>query len=279
MKIPLLLNAVSAVLCTAFSLDAGERRDPRVRTYVDPVRIVWTSPAAEEYHAVHPQVTNADILLSPRQGQVPEGLFWSGSGCTLKSVAALPAGLLLDFGRELHGSVELQLGAPSTKGMQVRIRLGESVAEAMSLAGENGRGLDTVRDYWGAMLDMGATSFWEDFRIAWTNGAFRIDELPVVGKRDIHGDCGQFCYKGFRHSLCHGWASGPAAWCIDRVLGIRVVERGAKAVLVRPDLGGLDWAEGALPVPQGLVKVRAERRADGTLEVSVQAPEGVRVIR
>jgi hypothetical protein len=47
--------------------------------------------------------------------------------------------------------------------------------------------------------------------VAWTNNAFRIDELPVAGKKDIHGDYGEFCYKGFRHSLCHGWSSGPAA--------------------------------------------------------------------
>jgi hypothetical protein len=32
--------------------------------------------------------------------------------------------------------------------------------EAMSAAGEHQRALDTVRDYWGGMIDMGATSFW-----------------------------------------------------------------------------------------------------------------------
>lgn len=560
--------------------------DPRVRTYVNPIRIVWTSPTSEEYHAVHPQVADADILLSPRHGQVPEGMFWDGSGCTLKSVAALPAGLLVDFGQELHGGLEMEFGAASDRGMKLRVRLGESVAEAMSelgergsqndhalrdavievpacgsiefgpsgfrfaridlvttgqvrleairavsllrplvrlgsfrcsdqrvndvwetavrtlhlcaqtriwdgikrdrlvwmgdlypevrtllsvfgteegaavlretldymvattpptrgmnmgdpysmwfvrcfreywfrsgddaylarhakylsatcvrlaalvgpdgrlterlvhpfldwptkhnvpatwaglqglmclvmregsemlfaagegdsarvcetalerlrryvpstygskqaaallalsglanaedmyraelgrngcegvstfygyymleamsLAGENRRGLDTLRDYWGAMLDMGATSFWEDFRICWTNNAFRIDELPVAGKRDIHGDYGEFCYRGFRHSLCHGWAGGPAAWCIDRVLGVSMLEKGGKKVRVRPDLGGLDWAEGTFPVPGGVIKVHAERKADGTPSVSVQAPAGVEIIR
>lgn len=57
-----------------------------------------------------------------------------------------------------------------------------------------------MRDYWGAMLDVGATSFWENFDIAWTNNCFRIDEMPVAGKTDIHGDYGEFCYPGFRHS-------------------------------------------------------------------------------
>jgi len=47
--------------------------------------------------------------------------------------------------------------------------------------------------------------------LAWTKDATRIDELVPEGKKDIHGDCGAYCYEGFRHSLCHGWASGPTA--------------------------------------------------------------------
>ena len=58
------------------------------------------------------------------------------------------------------------------------------------------------------MLDLGATTFWEDFDIAWAQNAGGIDEFPVKGKVDIHGDFGAFCYKGYRHSLCHGWSSG-----------------------------------------------------------------------
>ena len=157
---------------------------------------------------------------------------------------------------------------------------GYYMLEAMSLAGEGRRALDTVRDYWGGMLDVGATSFWENFDLAWTNGCFRIDELPVPGKRDVHGDCGEFCYPGFRHSLCHGWAGGPAAWCIGRVLGIRPVADGCRRVEVRPCLGDLAWAEGAMALPDGgAVRVRAARRADGTLDVQVEAPDGVEVVR
>jgi len=111
---------------------------------------------------------------------------------------------------------------------------------------------------------MGATSFWEDFDVAWTNNAFRIDELPVPGKKDIHGDFGAYCYQGFRHSLCHGWSSGPAAWLIHDVLGIQPLDAGCRHVRIAPRLGDLRWAEGALPVPQGVIRVRVERRPDGT---------------
>ena len=65
-----------------------------------------------------------------------------------------------------------------------------------------------MKDYYGKMLDLGATTFWEDFDIAWAQNAGGIDDFPVKGTNDIHGDFGAFCYKGYRHSLCHGWSSG-----------------------------------------------------------------------
>jgi len=157
---------------------------------------------------------------------------------------------------------------------------GYYMLEAMCAAGERQFALDTVRDFWGAMLDMGATSFWENFDVAWTNNAFRIDELPVAGKKDVHGDYGEFCYPGFRHSLCHGWAGGPAAWCIGHVLGIRPLDPGCKTVEVKPFLGDLSWAEGALALPKGRsVRVRVEKRADGTLKTDVAAPPDVTIRR
>ncbi|MBQ0032033.1 MAG: alpha-L-rhamnosidase, partial [bacterium] len=157
---------------------------------------------------------------------------------------------------------------------------GYYMIEAMSQAGQGRHALDTVRDYWGGMLDMGATSFWEDFNLAWTNNAFRIDEIPVAGKKDVHGDYGEFCYKGLRHSLCHGWSSGPAAWCISHVLGICPIDVGCRTVVVKPFLGDLEWAEGAMALPTGeSVRVRADRQADGEPSVRIDAPAWVRIVR
>lgn len=192
-----------------------------------------------------------------------------------KSAAALLALSGLRTPKEMYAST---LGAGGHSG--VSSFYGYYMIEAMSAAGEHQRALDTVRDYWGAMLDMGATSFWEDFNIAWTNNAFRVDEAPVPGKKDIHGDYGEFCYKGFRHSLCHGWSAGPASWCINHVLGIRPLDVGCKTVEVNPSLGDLDWAEGAMAMPGGKrILVRIDKRSDGSLDVKVNAPDGVKVIR
>ncbi len=65
-----------------------------------------------------------------------------------------------------------------------------------------------MKEYYGAMLDKGATTFWEDFHMDWVENSCRIDAYPKAGEKDIHGDFGDYCYKGFRHSLCHGWSAG-----------------------------------------------------------------------
>lgn len=191
-----------------------------------------------------------------------------------KAAAALLALGGLREPREMYDQV---LGQNGHDG--VSTFYGYYMLEAMSAAGENQRALDTVRDYWGAMLDMGATSFWEDFSVAWTNNATRLDEMPVVGKKDIHGDFGEFCYPGYRHSFCHGWSSGPAAWCINHVLGLEALDVGGRTVRVKPFLGDLAWAEGALPTAQGVVRVRHERRPDGTIDTKIDAPKGVKIVR
>lgn len=66
-----------------------------------------------------------------------------------------------------------------------------------------------MKEYYGGMLDRGATSFWEEFDINWLDGSGRIDQLEE-GKKELHGDYGAHCYVGYRHSLCHGWSAGVA---------------------------------------------------------------------
>ncbi len=118
---------------------------------------------------------------------------------------------------------------------------GYYVLQARALAGDFDGCLDLIRSHWGGMLQMGATTFWEGFDIDWMEGSTRIDELPVESMRDIHADFGGYCYKGWRHSLCHGWAGGPAAWLSEHVLGVKPASPGFNEVRIEPHLGGLDW--------------------------------------
>ncbi len=68
--------------------------------------------------------------------------------------------------------------------------------------------LSVMKEYYSPMLSRGATTFWEDFDLSWLEGSSRIDEFPAEGEKDLHGDYGKFCYKGFRHSFCHAWSTG-----------------------------------------------------------------------
>ena len=137
--------------------------------------------------------------------------------------------------------------------------------------------LQALREYYGGMLSMGATTFWEDFNLDWMKNAADVDSFPEEGQTDIHGDNGAFCYKGYRHSLCHGWSSGPTAFLAEEVLGIHIAEKGCKKIVLCPKLGDLEWAEGTYPLPQGVLSVSHRRNADGTVTTEYLAPEGVEV--
>lgn len=132
------------------------------------------------------------------------------------------------------------------------------------------KALDIIREYYGKMLQMGATSFWEDFDVEWAENAYGIDQMPVEGKKDIHGDYGKFCYSKLRHSLCHGWSGGVLAFIIERIFGVRIYD-GYKTVKVYKNSYDLDF-EATLPTPSGYMTIA---KKDGS--VAVSAPEDVNV--
>lgn len=150
---------------------------------------------------------------------------------------------------------------------------------ARAMAGDYQGAIDNIREYWGSMLDLGATTFWEDFDIDWMKNAGHIDELTPEGKVDVHSAYGNYCYKGFRHSFCHGWASGPTSWLSEYVLGVKVIEPGCKVIKIEPHLGDLKWVEGTFPTPFGVVKIRHDKMPDGSIKSKIDAPKGVKVLK
>lgn len=152
---------------------------------------------------------------------------------------------------------------------------GYYMLEAMAKAGDHAGAMEVIRQYWGGMLDLGATTFWEDFDINDSRNATPIDELVPTGKDDIHGDFGEFCYVGYRHSFCHGWASGPTAWLSQHVLGITLHE-GGDAVSITPHLGDLKFARGSYPTKHGLIRVTHFRDADGKVQSMIELPQGMK---
>lgn len=155
---------------------------------------------------------------------------------------------------------------------------GYYMLQAMAKAGDYQTAIDDIRTYWGAMLDLGATTFWEDFNMDWLPNAARIDELVPPGKKDIHGDYGAYCYEGFRHSLSHGWASGPTAWLTEHVLGIKVIAPGCKEIRITPHLGDLSFAEGTFPTPMGALWVKHTKDSNGKVKTVFKAPKGIKII-
>ena len=155
---------------------------------------------------------------------------------------------------------------------------GYYILRAKALAGDYSGAMRDIREYWGGMLDLGATTFWEDFDIGWMENAGRIDELVPPGKKDVHASYGSHAFKKLRMSLAHGWASGPTSWLTQYVLGINVIEPGARAVRIAPHLGDLEFAEGTFPTPHGVIKVKHIKSADGEVVSDIHAPEGIRIV-
>lgn len=156
--------------------------------------------------------------------------------------------------------------------------LGGYILRAIALGGREQEALDCMKEYWGAMLDLGATTFWEDFDLDWTVKACPITEVEIPEDRtDIHGDFGNYCYKGYRHSLCHGWSSGPVSFLTDVVMGIEKTGIGFREVRIVPHLGDLEWAECTVATPFGGLYVRHEKK-EGRIVTTVKAPSEIKVL-
>ncbi|MDO5572323.1 MAG: alpha-L-rhamnosidase C-terminal domain-containing protein [Bacteroidales bacterium] len=155
---------------------------------------------------------------------------------------------------------------------------GYYMLESLAKGGKIDEALKIISDYWGGMIDLGATTFWEDLTFEDLPKAGRIDEVVPEDKYDIHADGGAYCYVGLRHSFCHGWASGPTPWLSEYVLGIKPASPGFETVRIKPNLGSLKWAEGTFPTPKGIIKVRHEKQSNGEVKSKISLPKGVKLV-
>ncbi len=185
------------------------------------------------------------------------------------------AALNMLCGRNTNYETDLLSGSSAS---EMSCFMGYYVLLAKEKSGDFSGAIDIIKSYWGGMLSMGATTFWEDFDIEWMKDSARIDEIVPSGKRDIHGDFGRYCYEGFRHSLCHGWASGPTAFLSKELAGIEILSPGFKKVRINPKLAGLKWFEVNYPTPYGKINVRAERCGEQT-KINISAPSEIEIIR
>lgn len=138
--------------------------------------------------------------------------------------------------------------------------------------------LNILREYYGAMIKVGATSFWEFFDVDWVHDGAAIDKLHKEGEYDIHADNGKHCYEGLRNSLCHVWGASPIAFLTETILGVTVLEPGCKKLSVKPELADLDWVKGTYPTPYGVVEIEA-KRVKGEIVTNIKAPKQIEIVR
>ena len=176
-------------------------------------------------------------------------------------------------GRKDAGAVKDALLAGGAKGMTGF--MGYYILTAAAAAGGKEEVLAMMKDFYGGMLQMGATSFWEDFDVEWLkDNPQGVDGIPEQGKKNIHRDYGQFCYQGLRHSLCHGWTSGVLAFFVRTILGIKPLTPGGKKVQVKPNLLGLTSAEGRVPTLYGDIYVK-HTVLNGEIISEIELPQGI----
>jgi len=137
--------------------------------------------------------------------------------------------------------------------------------------------LDLIRRYWGAMLEAGATTFWEVFDERWLTRPSGIEGPGPESAPDTHANLDALAYRGYRISLCHGWSAGPAAWLSAEVLGVKPKKPGFDEVEVLPHLCDLRWAEGRVPTPHGTIRVRHEVSGD-RFRSEISLPEKTRAV-
>jgi hypothetical protein len=110
---------------------------------------------------------------------------------------------------------------------------------ALAKADEQRLLTDSIRRRWGAMLEAGATTFWEHW----------------------HG----------KDSQCHAWSATPTFDLSTEVLGVSPLEPGFQRFLVAPKPVALDWARGVFPSVRGDIAVSWERKR-GSLRLTVVVP-------
>jgi len=88
------------------------------------------------------------------------------------------------------------------------------------------------------------------------------------------------CWEGFRAGqnieVNHAWTAYPGYLFQKYFLGIQPTSGGFATFDVRPETGGLTFAEGAVPTIKGLITTRWEKTPDDRFSLSVKVPANTR---
>ncbi|WP_431291606.1 alpha-L-rhamnosidase C-terminal domain-containing protein [Pedobacter sp. P26] len=120
--------------------------------------------------------------------------------------------------------------------------------EALCAMGEQPYVLKEMKNYWGGMLKLGATSFWEEYN----PDKIGTEHLAMYG-------------RPFGKSLCHAWGASPIYLLGKYYLGVQPTTPGYETYTIEPNLGGLAWMEGKVPTANGDIAVYCSKKKSGFL--------------
>lgn len=125
---------------------------------------------------------------------------------------------------------------------------------ALCDAGKHDFVIKEILDYWGGMLDLGATTFWEEYDPN-MNGAehYAMYDEP------------------FDKSLCHAWGASPIYLLGRYYLGVAPLTPGYETYEIKPNLGTLSWIQGSIPMPNGEIDVYMDK---SEIKVKASAHKG-----
>lgn len=104
-----------------------------------------------------------------------------------------------------------------------------------------------MTEYWGGMIDDGATTFYERYDA----------EQPEDKKYGMYG-------TKYDKSLCHCWGSGPIVFLGKYVAGVKTTSVGGKTFEVKPEVGRYKYFNAVVPIAGGKVTVSYK---DGKISV------------
>ena len=113
---------------------------------------------------------------------------------------------------------------------------------------------ESIREYYGSMLDTGATTLYEQYDPNDTGA----EHYAMYG-------------RPFEKSLCHAWSASPIYLFGRFRLGVVNTGVGYDTFDIRPQIGNLKFVSGKVPVPGGYVSVKAEK---DRVEVLADIPGG-----
>lgn len=101
----------------------------------------------------------------------------------------------------------------------------------------------TLKEYWGGMLERGAVTFWEEF----DPGISQEEQYDMYGDR-------------FGKSLCHAWAASPIYFLAKYFVGLKLPDTPGNPFSLEPRMEFFSEMHVTLPVFSGIVEINWDSR-------------------